>query len=196
MTRDETKKILMSVQAMYPLYKPDDKTVTIEVWHRMLANEPYQLVDTALQLYVREDTKGYPPSIGQIFDRIRRIQALHTPQEDTLTDLEAWALVAKALKNSGYEAKEEFRKLPPVVQKILGSHDTLRDWAMLDSDEVHTVVQSNFCRAYRTMIQREKEQSSTAETIQRLAQGAKVELQALFAPMPTIGDGENCEKCP
>ena len=67
---------------------------------------------------------------------------------DELTAMEAWNLVAKALRNSAYGSEEEFAKLPPAVQRVAHSPSQLREWALMDADTVQSVVASNFQRAY------------------------------------------------
>ncbi|MFR8332153.1 MAG: hypothetical protein ACLU9S_07140 [Oscillospiraceae bacterium] len=62
--------------------------------------------------------------------------------------MEAWNLVAKALRNSAYGSEEEFAKLPPAVQRVAHSPFQLREWALMDADTVQSVVASNFQRAY------------------------------------------------
>lgn len=148
MTRDETKKILMMIQAAFPNFKPPDKTVAVNTWFLMLKDVEYSTVETALRVYITTDTSGFAPSIGQLLDKLHAIQR---PQE--LNEMEAWSLVSKALRNGYYGANEEFRKLPTLVQKALGSPQQLRIWA---SDEKYneSVVSSNFMRAYRFEIKR------------------------------------------
>ena len=77
--------------------------------------------------------------------------------EDELSEGQAWALVEKATRNGGYGYKEEFDKLPPIVQKAVGSPSQIHEWAMMDSDTVKSVVASNFMRSYKIMLKREKE---------------------------------------
>ena len=71
--------------------------------------------------------------------------------------MEAWALVSRALRNGYYGANEEFEKLPPLVQKAVGSPGNLRNWAQTDAKSIENVIQSNFMRAYKTVVNREKE---------------------------------------
>ena len=66
----------------------------------------------------------------------------------TIAAMEAWNLVAKALRNSAYGSEEEFAKLPPAVQRVAHSPSQLREWALMDADTVQSVVASNFQRAY------------------------------------------------
>lgn len=152
MTREETKKILMMIQAAYPNFNPPDKTITVNTWFLMLGDVEYLAVQNALKAYITTNTSGFAPSIGQLLDKLHTIQK---PQE--LNEMEAWALVSKALRNGYYGAVEEFNKLPPLVQKAVGSLDNLRNWSQTDENSIENVVQSNFMRTYRAMVQRENE---------------------------------------
>jgi hypothetical protein len=98
------------------------------------------------------DKKGFPPVIGQVKEYIRKLTA---PEE--MTEQEAWALVAKAIRNGTWGAKEEFEALPPQIQRIVGSPTQLSDWAKMDSDSVHSVVASNFQRSFRAKAKADKE---------------------------------------
>ena len=66
-----------------------------------------------------------------------------------MTEGEAWALAAKAIRNSAYDHLKEFEALPGDIQRIVGASSQLRDWGTMDSDTVHSVAASNFQRAYR-----------------------------------------------
>ena len=81
MTRDETIELLMMVQAAFPNYKPQDKTVAVNTWFLMLADYPYQQVQMALKAYIATDTSGFAPSIGQIIDKMQMIKS-HAEQDE------------------------------------------------------------------------------------------------------------------
>lgn len=66
--------------------------------------------------------------------------------------MQAWALVAKAIRNGIYGAEEEFAKLPPAVQRAVGNPGNIREWATMDSKSVQSVVQSNVMRTYRSVV--------------------------------------------
>ena len=163
MTREETIKILMLVQAGYPNYKPQDKTVTVDFWNEMLADYSYQQISQALKTYITTDTSGFAPSIGQLIDKVKMIEQ---PQE--LTEMEAWALVSRALRNGYYGAEQEFAKLPQLVQKTVGQPSQLKYWAVTDQDSIENVVQSNFMRSYRVVVAREKETAKLPTEIKAL----------------------------
>lgn len=153
MTREDTQELLLSIQSLYPNWKPEDKTLTINSWHWVLEEYPAQAVKTSLQMYVKTNKTGFAPSVSQIIDGI------YKPMEtETLTEGSAWALVKKAIQDGNYHAEERFNELPETVQKAVGSANMIRQWAQTDSDEVNTVIMSNFQRNYRTVIHRETEE--------------------------------------
>ena len=152
MTREETKQMLMVIQATYPNYKPPEKAVAINAWTMALEEYPYKAVEIALKAYIKTDTSGFAPSPGQV------IQKIHIAEEYAeLSEMEAWTLVSKALRNGIYGADREFDKLPRAVQKAVVSPDNLRSWAQADTESVETVIQSNFLRNYRTERKRTSE---------------------------------------
>lgn len=149
MTNEEVKKIIGTMILAYPNYKPDNMTMLIELWKEMLSEYTYQQVAMALKAYIASDTSGFAPSIGQL---IGKIQMINQPEE--LNEMEAWNVVSKAIRNGYYGAEEEFSKLPELVQKAVGSHEQLRQWAQTDIDSVENVIQSNFMRTYRAVVER------------------------------------------
>ena len=167
MTRDETVKIIRIMCDCYPNYKPSNLSETVDVWNMMLEEYSYSQISTALKTYVYSDTSGFAPSIGQLINKLHEVQA---PQE--LNEMEAWLLVGKALRNGTYGAVEEFNKLPPLVQKAVGSPDNLRNWAQTDSESIENVVQSNFMRTYRIVVNRAKEYQKMPKDIQTLIENA------------------------
>lgn len=166
MTRDETIKILMVIQAAYPNYKPQDKTVAVNVWTEMLSDIPYEKVSTAVKAYIQTDTSGFAPSVGDVREKVRNIFA----KKDELNETAAWSLVWKAIRNSGYHAEEEFAKLPSVVQRAVHSPEQLREWALLENidGKTVTVLQSDFQRTFRVEQQRERERNKLSPDVSRL----------------------------
>ena len=136
----------------YPNYKPNNISETVDVWNMMLSDYDYNLVAMALKAYILSDTSGFAPSIGQL---VAKMQTITKPQE--LSEMEAWSLVSKSIRNSGYNSVEEFANLPPLVQKAVGTPDNLRNWAVSDYQTIESVIQSNFLRTYRVVVKRESE---------------------------------------
>ncbi len=169
MTRDESKKLLMVIQAAYPNFKPENKSVTVDTWWIMLSDYTYGQVESAIKAFIRTDTKGYAPSIGQI---IEKLQLLFGDTE--INEMAAWGMVLKAIRNSSYHAEEEFAKLPPVIQRTIGDPNQLREWALTNDPDgkALNVIQSHFSRAYRQEAMRAKELSKMDPKLLQLVQGA------------------------
>lgn len=153
----------MTIQTFYPNYQVENKEFTINAWYSIIGDCDYKPMEKALRAYITTDTSGFAPSIGQLINKLHEVQS---PQE--LNEMEAWLLVSKALRNGTYGAVEEFNKLPPLVQKAVGSPDNLRNWAQTDSESIENVVQSNFMRTYRTVVNRAKEYQKMPKDIQAL----------------------------
>lgn len=156
MTKNETLQILNILKIAYPtFYKNISKQEALDIvdlWSSMFEEDDVLLVIAAVKAFIATDDKGYPPVIGVIKKKMREIS-----HPDTMSEMEAWQLVKKAASNSAYHAKEEFDKLPPTIQKIIGDYQTLKDWGLMDMDKFDTVLQSNFMRSFKISSEREKE---------------------------------------
>lgn len=168
MTREETIELLMMVQAAFPNYKPPDKTVAVNTWFLMLADYPYQQAQMALKAYIATDTSGFAPSIGQIIDKI---QIITNPAE--LNEMEAWSLVSKALRNGNYKSREEFEKLPDLVKEAVGSPENIHNWAQSDIKSIESVIQSNFIKSYRIVVNRQKEMQKLPKDIKAVISSSR-----------------------
>lgn len=164
MTRSETLAVMSILKAAYPGYyrdmKRQDAEAVVNLWSEMLADYPANLVAAAVKSHIASDRKGFPPHIGAI---IAAIGEVSKPAE--LTEGEAWAMIAKALRNGGYGSEQEFAALPETLQRLVGHPSQLREWAMMDAGTVQTVVQSNFLRSYRARMESEKRLSAMPSEI-------------------------------
>lgn len=174
MTRDDTKQILMVVQAAYPNFNPPDKTVMVDTWHRFLGDYTYDQVDAAVGTYIRSDTSGFAPDIGKVMEKL---QVLF--MKNSLNEMAAWGMVLRAIRNSVYHAEDEFDKLPAMVQKAVVSPGQLREWALAEDVDGTwmNVTQSNFMRTYRAIVAREKEMRKLSPEILKLVEGAEESLE-------------------
>lgn len=161
MTRDDTKKVLMRIQTVFPNWKPTaDLKFVVDTWWEYLSEYSYEQVCLALKAYISTDTSGFAPSIGQIIEKIHNLSG-----HSELNEMQAWSLVSKAIRNSTYNAESEFEKLPEEVKKAVGSPSNLRNWAQTDIESIENVVQSNFLRTYRTVVAREKENRKIPDSV-------------------------------
>lgn len=165
MTVNDARKIIAVMLVSYPNFKPIDTELMATTWADMLNEYSYEQISVALKCYITTDTSGFAPSIGQLIDKLKTVEQ---PQE--LNELQAWGLVRKAINNSGYHSEEEFAKLPPLVQKAVGTPGQLKQWGMSDIESIETVAQSNFMRTYRAVVKREDEVSRMPIEIRQLIQ--------------------------
>ena len=148
---EEVKKIIGSIKVAFPNYKLEDPQLAVDMYKALFQDYTYEQVAKGLQRYILIDKSGFAPSIGQIIDCM-----LDNSKPDEMSELEAWGLVSKAIRNSAYHAEEEFNKLPEVVQKAIGSSQQLNVWAT-DEEYNEGVIQSNFLRSYRVIKKRSED---------------------------------------
>lgn len=174
MTREETLAIMSVLKAAYPNFYKDMKKADAEsvvgLWSAMFADDPAEVVAAAVKAHIATDTKGFPPHIGAVKEAITK---LTQPQQ--MTEMEAWGLIKRAVSNGIYGSRAEFEKLPPILQRLVGSPNQLKEWAMMDADVVASVVASNFQRSYKARAASEREflalPSDIRQTMTRLAGG-------------------------
>ena len=147
MNQTETLKIMAVLRGAYPAFYRDmsrkEAESVVALWVEMFAEDDVAIVAAAVKALIATDDKGFPPHIGAVKAKVRQIT-----QPSGMTPQEAWNLVAKAIRNSAYESREEYDKLPKEIQRLVGSPNQLRDWALMDSETVHSVVASNFQRSF------------------------------------------------
>lgn len=182
MNKKETVMVLTYLGAEYDGFfskmKDADRDAKIALWYDQFRDYEGDAVMAGARAYISTNTTGYPPKVGQLKELIYKLQ-----NQDEMTELEAWGLVKSALRNSGYFAQDEWEKLPPVIQKLVDPH-TLHEWAMMDSDEVNTVVASNFMRSYRM-------RAATIKDMQKLPGSMKEMISTLVDKAKLLKGGED-----
>ena len=170
MTREETQKLIASIKAVYPNFNiaPEEMAFTINAWHTMLEEYPYEGIQAAFQIYVKTNNTGFPPAVSQL------IGSMYAPKKnEALSEGEAWALVKRAIKDGNYHAEERYNELPPAIQRAVGSPNMIKQWAQTDSDEVNTVIMSNFQRTYKAVLEKrefgEKVPQALSDIVNRIA---------------------------
>ena len=168
MTRQETGIIMDILTTAYPAFyngrNAPDMRMTINLWAEMFAEDDVKIVAAAVKALIATDDKGFPPHIGAVKGRIRQIS-----NPDEMTEQEAWTHIAKALRNSSYNAEEEFSKLPPILQDVVHAPQQLREWARMDEATVQSVVASNLQRSFRAKAQSRRDFEALPKDVQALA---------------------------
>ena len=150
MTFTEMSDVLAIIGAVYPRFyanlSENDVEAMTNVWLSFFANDDASLVNDAVKTFIANDTKGFPPVVGQIREKLDVInQAIHGFE---LTPQNAWGLVKRAMKDSAYHSAERFSELPEVVQEVVGSPSQLHEWAVSNVGVSESVIASNFQRSF------------------------------------------------
>lgn len=150
MTISQTAQMMAILRAAYPRFyigmTDEDAEAALNLWHGFFADDDASIVSDAVKAFIANDTKGFPPSIGQIREKLDTINQAVNGFE--LTPQSAWGLVKRAMKDSAYHAAERFAELPEVVREVVGSPSQLHDWAVSDDGVSESVLASNFQRSY------------------------------------------------
>lgn len=167
LTIDETLKIFAVLKANYSNFF---KTITridaeaqVNLWTEMFADDDYTVVGAAVKSYIATNAEGYPPNVGQIKAHIRKLT-----QPEAMTEQEAAMRIMKAIQNGYYGAEEEFNKLPPILQRLVGHPSQLRVWSQMKEDEVQTVVASNLMRSYKVVEERQRQTEALPSNIRNM----------------------------
>ena len=175
MEYEEVRKLLTLIQAEYPqsFSKMDERQMALklEMWAKEFKDDNAMLVYSAARTLMGS-AREFAPNCGQIREKMRELVEVKT-----LDEQQAWALVSKACSNGFYGYREEFKKLPPEVQRAVGRPEQLKEWAVMDVDTVQSVVASNFMRSYRTGVEREKEMARIPKDVQNLLREVSGKLQ-------------------
>ena len=153
---------LAMIDGTYSKFNPENTTVAVNVWTLALEDYEEQEVHMAFKMYMQSNTSGFAPVPGQIIENIHKLT-----DSQELNEMEAWALVSKAIRNSGYHSVEEFTKLPPLVQKSIGIPEQLRTWA-LNENFSEDVVSSNFIKCYRAELAKHRELQKMPQNVRTL----------------------------
>lgn len=174
MTRNETAKVLAIIAAAYPRFKVDTEGITLSVWHEMLGDLDYRLVQIAVQKLIYESP--YPPTIADV-----RRQVVEIMEKDKTDATIAWGEVKKAMSMYGlYKEKEALASMSERTAKVVRAIG-FREICMCENPGV---VRGQFMKMYETFAAREKKEALLPEKLKKQMQiigGRKLEL---------IGGGE------
>lgn len=181
MTEQETKSVLSYLNATWDMAKDKDPRQVLAVWQDIFAEDDVRLVQAAVKLYVNQEK--FPPKPADIRAKMKKLV-----QEREGTEMEAWNKVRRAIHGASMEnwsrtltengpgkpsAVVAFEKLPPEIRTVVGCPEQLANWEMLDSKQLDTVVQSNFMRSYRTVIEDKERMEMLPEGMRQVLPEAK-----------------------
>ena len=153
MTEIETRKILATIFTTYKRdfsnYVREELDALLRLWNKLFENTPYDKVSAAVESYIFNDTSGHAPKPGDINAIMKAGEKAERMDAES-----AWRLVRKAARNGNYHAGEEFAKLPPAVQAVIGGPWAIEELANF-SDEQMSKEERTFKRAYEEELERD-----------------------------------------
>ena len=100
MNKQETAKILAVIKKTYPAFyyrqSEDDIKKSVTLWQSLFEDDDAVIVGAALKSFIVSDASGYPPTPGQIKEKMRLIM-----HPDRLSEADAWQAVKIAMRNPG-----------------------------------------------------------------------------------------------
>lgn len=177
MNKGETAQIIAVIKEYYPLDKEATNiTNKVNAWYVILKDYDYNLIQNALIAYVTQSNSQFPPSVASL---VAKANELMNYNKYSMTELEAWNCVVKAVRNSWYNSEKEFEKLPPAVKKVIGSPNTLKEWGQMKIEDFNTVIQSNFMRSYTAKIKQEKDHNVLPSSVKNYIENVSKQFKEL-----------------
>lgn len=161
MKKEEFGLLVKGMKAVYADPKFIADKDAFEIWYAMFSDMSYNVANAAVQSYMT--SQRFAPTPADI-----RNKAFDLTEPEEMNAMEAWSLVRKAAGNAYYHGKEEFEKLPPILQKSVGSVENLRHMADLDMDDVGISEQSKFIRSYDATVARKREIAKIPQNVRNL----------------------------
>lgn len=178
MNRAETLDILSNLKVIYPhsfkKMSSNDQRIFVESWERQFKDCTYKQVRNAIDSIISSNTSDFAPNIATIKQMILSLE-----EPDQLTEQEAWNLVYHAICNISQTNTKEFDNLPMTLQRLVGSPSQLREWGQMNTDQVQSVISSNFQRSYRNALISDKEQSLLPNDVKQMIGGGTCETKQI-----------------
>lgn len=164
MTRKEMAEIMSLIKCVFPNYyrgfSREDAFRAMDAWYEMFEDDPAEEVAVAVKRLAAKQIEGFAPTVGAV-----KYELYCMRHPDRMTAPDAWALVERAI--SGHVAWDE---LPETVRRAVGSRKLLREWGYAETEAIHTVVYSNFIKAYTEQERHEREREAVPEKVRRLTE--------------------------
>ena len=146
MDKKETARIMAFVSAA--IDKPITRA-TIETYHEMLKDLPYDLVNAGVKKVIAEYEYPVIPTIGAIRKAVFSVKNM-----DRLTGPQAYKLVVRAVSSFGhYREREALESMPEEVAEVVES----MGWRDICLSERPDVVRGQFLKMYDVYTQRNQE---------------------------------------
>ena len=153
MNKSETVKLLKMFKVVYDTFyiaeEEKELDIQINVWYSVFKDIDFKIIQQGAAYLFK--TLRYNPKPADLWDSIEKII---TPNK--LTEQEATNCIINVLGDAYYRPQKAFDSLPPLLQRLVGTPNQLKQWSLMDLDAVNSVIASNLARSYRSMEQSER----------------------------------------
>ncbi len=188
MNTKETLVILGIIRAAYfdafSKLKPADAGYVAEIWQDQFAEVDYKLVRAAVDMYIAEDEKGFPPKPGQIRANIRFIIS---PERKTAAEL--WRPMWKALNEARVNPSKAFESLPPVLKEFVEKTQNMMLYSGMDNITIETSLYKRFEKFYEKRCETEERLSALSALGRECRAEALAEQGSKMLPETGSGSG-------
>ena len=169
---NETNQMMIVLETAYPQsYKgmsPTQAENTVVFFHSFFKDYEIELVVQALKNYIKSN-KYSRCEPGAMVAGIQEQIDLIMSTDDTAIEL--WNAVSRAARNGLYGYQEEFDRLPQVCKTWLRVPEQLREFAMMDSDILDSVVKGQFLKTIKEVKDREKAKDGLPKSVVDMLKG-------------------------
>lgn len=155
MTRAECKQLLMICEATYPNFKNSNPQEVLDAWFVILEEFDYKTILGALKVYIHTSESAFAPSVSQLIAMTRKPKELSGPDE-----VSVWREIRQAIRRGIYYHEEDFPKLSPIAQRLVGDPQQLREWACLPSEDIDNDIHKDIVFRFKALTERDKEISA------------------------------------
>lgn len=172
MNKKEASRAVATIRMAYPKYYKDMTKEEIEgvvnLWAFQFKDMNGTDVLYALQDYISNDTKGFPPVIGQIKDVVYKRHNVNSKSA-----LEAWEDVIKSIRKGG-TLKEKYNRLDEVTQRTIGTKEELNEICMASIEYQLPRLKQDFLKRYELNMQKNMEYEKLPSSVKNVIDSINV----------------------
>lgn len=151
MNRAEFTTILQKIAHYYPrFYAESDPNTVFEDWFEFFENNSFNAVMHAVKAHV--STSKFAPTIADL-----KAQMVESYLQNKPTSIQAFQVISDAVRKTydRADAVKQYNALPPILKKLVGKPEQLRDWSNIDDSTFQTVIMSAIRESYTELAKRE-----------------------------------------
>lgn len=187
MTEKEFTRIALELKAVYtnPKFLPDK--FAIKVWYDQLEDLDFVTCLAVVKAHISRSK--FEPTPADI--RKAALGLSGVGEEMSISSLQAWAMVRRAIEDGINHANERFQELPKAAQMALGTPENIKEMAVMDTEAVERVEKGRFIHAYEASVQRIRDEEVLPPKVKELLKkaAAGVSIDAGEEAVRNISDG-------